>query len=270
MSDCKVYRHEIVEGFDGEMSRGARAHAEGCRACAEELRGRESLRALVLGLGKVEAPSDFEFRLRARMAASGATGRRAPLRGLRLIYAFAPVAAAACFLVVSTALYLRQASRPSPAESQPVAVTESARGAADGRNAAAAPATGKVKETEPTGTNGLNILTASAPSPSRPTVHRSRAASRQLREVASRLDGRAPGPQRNTADFSFEQAPVIIPRGMTIALKTPSEPMRLVLRDERGTGRVVPMRAVSFGSQELIARENVSRQLTVAENEGVW
>jgi hypothetical protein len=53
-------------------------------------------------------------------------------------------------------------------------------------------------------------------------------------------------------------------------LKTPSEPMRMVLRDERGAGRVVPMRAVSFGAQELIARENVSRQASVAENEGVW
>jgi hypothetical protein len=269
MSDCKVYRREIVEGFDGEMSRGARAHAEGCRACADELRGRESLRSLVRGLGKVEAPSDFEFRLRARMAASGATGRRAPLRGLRLVYAFAPVAAAACFLVVSTALYLRQASRPSPAESQPAAVTESARDAAAGRNAAA-PAVGQVIESEPTGTNEVNVASASSTSPSRPTVHRQRAAARQLREVASRLDGRAAGPQRNTTDFSVEQAPVITPRGMTIALKTPSEPMRLVLRDERGAGRVVPMRAVSFGSQELIARENVSRQLTAAENEGVW
>src|SRR5688500_12983854 len=129
MSDCKVYRREIVEGFDGTMSRGARAHAEVCRDCGDELRGRESLRALVRGLAKVEAPSDFEFRLRARMAASGSTGRRIPLGGLRLVYAFAPVAAAACFLVVSTALYLRQASRPSPAASPSVA--ESPRNAAD-------------------------------------------------------------------------------------------------------------------------------------------
>ena len=269
MSDCKIFRREIVEGFDGEMSRGARAHAEGCRACADELRGRESLRSLVRGLGKVEAPSDFEFRLRARMAASGVTGRRAPLRGLRLVYAFAPVAAAACFLVVSTALYLRQASRPSPAEPQPVAAAESAHAAANGRNAVTA-AAGKVKESEQVSTGGRSVASAPATAPSRPTVLRPHAAPRRSREVASRPDGRAAGLQRNTAVFSVEQAPVITPRGMTIALKTPSEPMRLVLRDERGAGRIVPMRAVSFGSQELIARENVSRQLTAAENEGVW
>jgi hypothetical protein len=53
-------------------------------------------------------------------------------------------------------------------------------------------------------------------------------------------------------------------------LKTTAEPMRMILRDERGVGHVVPMRAVSFGAQELIARESVSRQASAAENEGVW
>jgi hypothetical protein len=268
MSDCKVYRREIVEGFDGEMSRGARAHAEGCRACADELRGRESLRSLVRGLGKVEAPSDFEFRLRARIAASGATGRRAPLRGLRLVYAFAPVAAAACFLVVSTALYLRQASRPSPAESPSVAVAEPARNAADGQTVLK-PAD-KIDEAVQTGVVAVNIESGTATPPARPLVHRQRVASRQTREVAAKLEGRPAMPQRNTADFSVTQAPVITGRGVTIALRMTAEPMRMILRDERGAGRVVPMRAVSFGSQELIARDSVSRQLTAAENEGVW
>jgi hypothetical protein len=177
------------------------------------------------------------------------------------------VAAAACFLVVSTALYLRQASHTSPNVSQPVG--ESAHDTTNGRNAATA-AAGKIMESEPTGTGELNVLEAFATSPSRPAVHRQRAPSRQLREVASRLEGRAAGPQRNTVDFSVEQAPVIVGRGVPFALKTPDEPMRLVLRDERGAGRVVPMRAVSFGAQELIARENASRQLTAADNEGVW
>src|SRR5215211_5402707 len=159
MSECKVYRREIVEGFDGTMSRGARAHAEVCRECGDELRGRESLRALVGGLVKVEAPSDFEFRLRARMAASGATGRRGALGGLRLVYAFAPVAAAACFLVVSTALYLRQASRTSPAESQSVAVADSARNATVGQTAAH-PAAVKAGESARTGESAVNVASA--------------------------------------------------------------------------------------------------------------
>ena len=269
MSDCKVYRREIVEGFDGEMSRGARAHAGSCRACADELRGRESLRALVRDLGKVEAPSDFEFRLRARMTASGVKGRRAPLRGLRLIYAFAPVAAAACFLVVSTALYLRQASRTSPAESTSVNVAESARNTTAGQ-AAAPPAIGEVKETERMGTEIVDVASKSVTPEGQQAIQRRRAAARQSREVAARLNVRAAMSQRNTADFSVTQAPVITGRGMTITLKTTAEPMRMILRDERGAGRIVPMRTVSFGSQQFMARESMSRQATVAENEGVW
>lgn len=261
MSDCKVYRREIVEGFDGEMSRGARAHAGSCRACADELRGRESLRALVRDLGKVEAPSDFEYRLRARMAASKASGTRGPLRGFRFVYAFAPVAAAACFLIVSTALYLRQATRTSPAES-PSAVAESSHNATT-QETVAAPAAGEVKETERTGASVVDVASKSVTRPERPAIQRRRPAPRQSREVAT-------GTQRNTNVFSLTQAPVITGRGVTIALKTTSEPMRMILRDERGAGRVVPMRAVSFGSQALIARENVSRQATAAENEGVW
>src|SRR5689334_10091972 len=113
MSDCKAYRREIEEAAEGgSASAGLRAHAARCRACAEELRERESVRALVGGLGRVGAPADFEFRLRARMAAAKAEGRGGRFGGARWLYGFAPVAVAACFVVVSATLYFRQAARP--------------------------------------------------------------------------------------------------------------------------------------------------------------
>lgn len=269
MSDCKAYRREITEGFDGEMSRGARAHAGTCRACADELRGRESLRALVRDLGKVEAPSDFESRLRARMAANGVTGRRCPDGGLRYVYAFAPVAAAACFLVVSTALYLRQASRTFTPEPPSAAVAEAPR-KATAEVSAAAPAVGDVKETGRTAAAAVNVASKSVTPPVRPAIQRRRPAPRQSTEVAAKLNGRAAGTERSTEVFSLTQAPVITGRGVTIALKTTAEPMRMIIRDERGAGRVVPMRAVSFGSQDLMSRESAGRQAGAAENEGVW
>src|SRR5215204_4003685 len=100
MSECKAYRREIDEAAGGGVSAGARAHATSCRVCGDELRVRESLRVLVGGLGKVEAPADFEFRLRARMAASKADGARGRFGGARWLYGFAPVAVAACFVFV--------------------------------------------------------------------------------------------------------------------------------------------------------------------------
>src|SRR5215216_893690 len=99
MSDCKVYRREVEEAADGGvMSTGARLHVSSCHACGVELRERERLRALVGGLGKVGAPADFEFRLRARMAAAKAGGARARFSGTRWLYGFAPVAIATCFV----------------------------------------------------------------------------------------------------------------------------------------------------------------------------
>ncbi|HEX8353505.1 MAG TPA: hypothetical protein VF611_11435, partial [Pyrinomonadaceae bacterium] len=235
----------------------------------DELRGRESLRALVRGLGKVEAPVDFDYRLRARMASRRVDGRRGPLRGLRLVYAFAPVAAAACFLIVSTALYLRQASRPTPAQAPAAVAASGPARNAPAEQPAAIPAGGAVEGSRKTSVAPAEVASLSATRPARPVVHRARAASRPPGEVAARLDGGA-GVQRNTTIASLSSARVITGRGVPFALKTPAEPMRMILRDERGAGRVVPMRAVSFGSQELIAGEGVSRQATAAENEGVW
>src|SRR5215213_1228715 len=122
MSECKAYRREIDGAADGgRVGAGARAHATACRACGDELRVSESLRVLVGGLGKVEAPADFEFRLRARMAASKAGGGRGRFGGARWLYGFAPVAVAACFVVVSATLYFRQAARTTPAAASAVA-----------------------------------------------------------------------------------------------------------------------------------------------------
>src|SRR5689334_19451543 len=106
MSDCKAYRREIEEAVEGRpASADARAHLALCRACGDALRERERLRALVGGLGRVEAPADFEFRLRARMAASKIDGGHKRFGGARWFYSFAPFAVAACFVVVSATLY---------------------------------------------------------------------------------------------------------------------------------------------------------------------
>src|SRR3954465_10452909 len=109
MSDCKVFRAEIEEAADGgALSVGAGAHVASCAACGEALRGREALRGLVRGLGRVEAPPDFEYRLRARMARSkpggghGAFGRLFPVSGL------AWAAVAVCVLSLTAAVYYRQ------------------------------------------------------------------------------------------------------------------------------------------------------------------
>ena len=267
MSECKIYRRELGEAADGGVvSGGARAHAASCRACGEELREGSALRALVGGLGKVEAPADFEYRLRARLASEKGRGGGGRFGGLRFVYGLAPVAAAACFLVISATLYFRQAAdtapvRPAAAppesarkvesnESTPLAARfEGGRESEGGRVVAAGPAT-------------LNTPAALARS------RRERARRGHAGVAALRGAGR-PSLAREKAVRDFGPT-AGRPQGVTIALKAPAEPLRMVLRDERGARRVVSMRSVSFGSQDLLARETALREGADSKVEGVW
>ncbi len=266
MSECKAYRREIEAAADGVgVSTGARSHAAVCRACGDELRARASLRALVGGLGKVEAPADFEFRLRARMAASKAEGGRGRFGGTRWLYGFAPVAIAACFVVVSATLYLRQAARTNTANPPAVVATngpsrsvEPDRATSNNvQNQDAAPVTvGEVAK--------VNSTEAVAPRSHKP-AHKVVVRSTQAREVASRGESRMEVAPR-TFVSSVTGAQVIKP----ISVKASAEPLRVIVRDERGAERVVSMRGVSFGSQDFLARGASGRPAVAAEVGGVW
>jgi hypothetical protein len=65
---------------------------------------------------------------------------------------------------------------------------------------------------------------------------------------------------------SVTGAPVIT----GIPVKASAEPLRVILRDERGAERIVPMRSVSFGSQDFLARGAAAKPSAVAEVGGVW
>ena len=252
MSECKVYRRELEEAADGgHVGSDARAHINACRACGEELRGRQSLRALVGGLGTVEAPADFEFRLRARMAAAKAEGDGGRFRGARWFYGFAPVAIAACFVLVSSTLYFRQSARPQKGDAPAAA-------AAKEQNLPTVPAF-EVKEVA-----RASQTEAASPVVQKP-LRRVNVRATRAREVASIGERRADAGPR-TLDRSVTGALVLHP----ISVKASAEPLQLILRDERGAERVVPMRSVSFGSQDVLARGAATRPSAPLEVGGVW
>jgi len=242
------------------MSTGARAHASTCRACGEELRERERLRALVGGLGKVGAPADFEFRLRSRMAAAKTDGGHGRFSGARWLYGFAPVAVAACFVVVSATLYFRQSPRPQKADPPAVAVKPAPNAEPDrvpfindeqsglAESAVAVEAVAKV-----------NRQRAASQRTYRP-AQKVNVRAAQSREVASKGAGRA-GVEPGTLESSVTGAQVI---------RLSPEPLRVIVRDERGAERVVPMRSVSFGSQDFLSRGTAAKPATTVEVGGVW
>jgi hypothetical protein len=262
MSECKVFRREIEEAADGgAMGADASAHAALCRACGDELRERGSLRALVGGLGKVDAPADFEFRLRARMSAAKIDRGHGRFSGARWLYGFAPVAVAACFVVVSATLYFRQAPRPQKSDATAVAVspprnTESDR-ASSINNIQSRPAESSAVAAETV--TKVNQPRVASPRTYRP-VQKVNARAVQSREVAAKAVGRT-GVEPGTLESSVTGAQVI---------RLSPEPLRVILRDERGAERVVPMRSVSFGSQNFLSRGTAAKSAAAVEVGGVW
>jgi hypothetical protein len=70
-NNCEVVRQELDELMPGEAcSTAAAEHLRDCATCREFHEQQTKLRQLVGSLGTVEAPADFDFRLRARLAQS--------------------------------------------------------------------------------------------------------------------------------------------------------------------------------------------------------
>src|SRR3954469_25315396 len=95
--NCQACQIEIEELELGELlSEAARMHIRACSPCRAFHDERQSLRKLVGSLEPVAAPSDFDFRLRARLAAVSNGGSRH--FSLRSVLSSAPaVALAASF-----------------------------------------------------------------------------------------------------------------------------------------------------------------------------
>jgi hypothetical protein len=223
------------------------------------------LRALVGELGKVEAPADFEFRLRARMAAAKVERGRGRFEGTRWLYGFAPVAIAACFVVVSATLYFRQAARPRSAAAPPVAA-EPARNVESGQAASVDnKQSGTAESAIAGGRAAQSNQTEIASSRTTKNVHQLNTRGRVAREVAVKSERRDEVEQR-TLVSSVTGARVIT----QIPVKSSAEPLRVILRDERGAERVVPMRSVSFGSQDFLSRGANVRPSVAPEVGGVW
>ncbi|HKG13353.1 MAG TPA: hypothetical protein VKB12_08435 [Pyrinomonadaceae bacterium] len=283
MSDCKVFRTEIDSAADGgALGPRAASHVEVCAACGDELRGREALRALVGGLGRVEAPPDFEYRLRARMARSkpggghGVFGRLFPVSGL------AWAAFAVCVLSLTAAVYFRQSrpagqNAPGVAESAHAPQTPAGSTASESNNAAA-------QLTQRQTVQPGDRQTAAAVAP----VAGGKRRASNVKRVASQTREREPLTREPRAESTgggslvadLRPARIQLPllnsgsnaassvAAQGIQLGTTAGTLRVAMRDERGA--LVPMRSVSFGSQEPLSRQTAGVRVSTQDEEGVW
>jgi hypothetical protein len=275
---CQAFRNEIEEGRDArdQLSGAAREHASLCDACARFRRESASLRMLVGGLGRVGAPDDFEYRLRARMRSGRGTPRGGLLAGLYTLRAAGAVAAC-LILAVAAVVYLR---RPEPSAA-PTVATQPAGGA------------GRVVESASANANGAADTNAAEPSREAETVAAGSAGGRRVDEDDA--GERRAGQVINATPAGFERAgeravrrsgatpargasagtgrrELVAQANQPVPVRLPqsNQPLRVVLRDESGAERVVSMQTVSFGSQALAGRSNFAPRGSAAPKEGVW
>jgi len=258
--NCGNIRREIESAGSARLSRDAISHMRDCASCAEILRQQSNLHSLVRGLGIVEAPSDFDFRLRARLVE--VDQKRARSRSFTSFsLGFRSAAVAAMLLIVAAVVLFNFKSR---VDNSPVAV----------QPAVAQPAAPNIKTIAPVQAVAQAPVIDKQASPTyKPSVvpqlkHRS-----VNNEVAST---RSTQSNRSASrDFSSTSAGVVRPFDQ-VAGSFPTEafpinasyqPLKVSVDNGSGSPRTISLPSVSFGSQRALSQ---SATPLVASARGTW
>lgn len=235
---CEPVRRELDELMLGDdFSATTAGHLQTCSDCRDFQRQQMKLRQIVGSLGTINAPADFDFRLRARLAADSV----AP--GFRFwTFTVKGLATAAVLVVfgVGAVMVWQRSHEPHPAA---VAVT---------------PPPIEEPVRPETNTSTVNSSTqnyetipavADNETPPRRKSERQRLASTPKRTVSS-------------IDFSSERANVVsntrpaVNTAPVFPIEASLQSVKISLDDGRGNERTVSFPTVSFGSQRVLPTAN--------------
>lgn len=261
--NCLASRHEIEEANLGQpLSESATEHMGGCAKCQDFYESRLKLRQMVAGLGTVEAPADFDFRVRARIA-SEQVGAPHGFSFGNLAIGFPSIALGTLVLLVGAGFAVRVWNSPTnsatavrteaPDVNQPNLVVEQNPSAEEliasrgNHEELAVDAESKVRDAKK----------------QRTQVRRSVVSLRNKSAVA-------------THDFSSAPAPVIKQEDAIASLETSrvflieasSQPLRVSLDYAKGGSRTISVPTLSFGSERVLTGEGSSNVRT--STKGVW
>jgi hypothetical protein len=231
------------------LSERAGAHVRVCPECWALHDERQALRRLVGSLGPVGAPPDFDFRLRARLAAAKTgAGQRAQWRSFLSSVPAISLAAAFALLVAGFVIYQQMQPRPGVNEAavrQPEKVNP-LENSSQPLEVAGGVDQGAVKNENPP--EGAEV------NPARVAVRRN-----PRRNVAR--PGAAKAPEIVSNDTTLLPARETVPeRGLPfgavveLPVRSASQPVRVSLDDRDGARRTVTLEPVVFGSQDLAGR----------------
>ena len=233
-NNCEVIRRELDELMLGEgCSSGATEHLRGCASCREFHEQQTKLRQIVGSLGTVEAPADFDFRLRARLAQGNGSSVYWPFarRGLA-------VAAAVLLFVVGAVVVRNVMNQSAPVNN---VAQEPHQNPPEGK---AAPPV--VKEDKKPEQVVAGVIEKS------PVVT-------QRDGRRSRNDFR----KRPLASFAISSTGAEVINGATpmsmstaFPIDVPPQTFRVSLDDGRGNAKTISVPTISFGSQRIVQSGN--------------
>ena len=243
---CEIVRRELEElMLTDECSTSATRHLRECDDCRVFHQQQTKLRQIVGSLGTVEAPADFDFRLRARLAnESSSAGFH--FRALTWFFASKGFAVATMLLlfVGGGVLYLRTMVNRQDAKTN----------VAEQRSEPAQPAP-KPVENKAIDQNQTPVVASD--------------------NASKRAGGNRPVAPRAKApltavDFSSERPTVFsdAQRHSTIfPIDASLESLKVSLDDGRGNARTISVPTITFGSQRVLPAGN---QFAQKSNGGVW
>lgn len=238
---CEPVRRELEELMLSEdFSAATGAHLRTCTDCREFQRQQTKLRQIVGNLGTVNAPADFDFRLRARLVADA----EAPsfrfwtftVKGL------ATAAVLVVFGVGAVVVWQREHEPQAPvvAVTPPPQVEQPNSGRREEPNH-------EVRTNAPE--HFVSPALADNATPPRRKPERQRVANTPKRTVSS-------------LDFSSERATVIsntrpaVNNATVIPIEASLQSVKVSLDDGRGNERTISFPTVSFGSQRVLTPAN--------------
>jgi hypothetical protein len=262
--NCRNVRREIEETEPGELPGVAvRAHLASCAACETLSREQNKLQTIISSLGPVEAPGDFDFRLRARLA--GEKRGAAPYAMRNFSFGLRAAALATVLLLLGSAfIFVTFRTRPAGPEGLPqVAANPNPQNPVvvdAGVKPGAAPAVNGIQK------NSADTLAVAKPRDREPQKRRS------FRNSAVAMRANSPG---GTLEQGSTPALVVRPDSEAIdsyptaafPINASYQSLKVSVDDGRGASRTISLPTVSFGSQRALSQ---SASPLMASARGVW
>ena len=273
--NCNKCRDEIEELEGGQLlSQSVNAHLESCPSCSQFREERLALRQMIGSLEVIDAPADFDFRLRARLAAQKgrepgriAWGRFAPgTRSLAL--------AATFVIIVALGIIVRQ-FRVAPGVDNGTQDTVKVN-SNDGR----VPGITGSEPSNPSRNGADGVQDPSVMPPPEEVVKR-RKGSNRVNDGNPRVIGGSESLNDggSSVDSSVSSASSVMPPGISdptlirsivaVPVRTSIQPTSVTLNDGSAKSQTISLRPVTFGEQDVF-EQRVTKWGGIQAVRGIW